>query len=144
MKIPALILTVLALGAPALALDDNDRFMMVIDAGRLGVMMDQSERILDVAPGPPGASTDTFAALKSTVHSYRRLIGIACVRHAVGRDLCEAALYSPAWLAQPDAEPSPAVLRARIDEAQDHVAPLWGALCGTLPRDHDPSLCQLE
>jgi hypothetical protein len=145
MKAAALILAILALATPAVAIDDNDRFLMVIDAGRLGVMMDQSERILNVAPGPTSATTDTFAVLKAAVVSYRLLLGTACARHAVGRDLCDAALYSPRWMAEPDTPgPAPAVLRARIDEAQDRIAPLWGALCGKLPKDHDPSLCQLE
>jgi hypothetical protein len=143
MKIVPLVLTALLAVAPALALNNDDRLLMVIDAGRLGVMMDQSERILNVTPGSDSASTETFAVLKDAVRSYRRLVGVACAQHKVDAQLCDGALYSPNWLNQSD-EPSPDVLRARIDEAQDHVAPLWNALCATLPRDHDPSLCQLE
>jgi hypothetical protein len=143
MKIVPLVLTVLLAAGPALALNDDDRSLMVIDAGRLGVMMDQSERILNVTADPESTSTETFAVLKDAVRSYRRLVGVACAQHKADAQLCDTALYSPQWLNQ-SAEPSPEVLRSRIDEAQDHVAPLWNALCATLPQDHDPSLCQVE
>jgi hypothetical protein len=144
MRIPILAFTSLILATPATALDENDRFIMTIDAGRLGVMVDQSARILGLEGDPAGASTDTFATLKAAVREYRRVLSVACARHTV-KAPCEAAYYNPLWLSEPDA-PGPGLeaLRSRIDEAQDRIAPLWGDLCATLPKEHDPSLCQIE
>lgn len=133
---------VVLLASPAWA-DDADTSQMVIDAGRLGVMMDQAQRILGLPDDPPGDdSTDTFEILKSAVRQYDRLQPLACERHLVGTELC-GALYIPAWLNETLA-PVAGVLRARIDEANDHLPALWTSLCGTLAKDRDPSLCQME
>lgn len=133
---------VLLTALPAFA-DDADTSLMVIDAGRLGVMMDQSQRILGLPDDPPGdGNTDTFAILKSAVQQYQRLEPVACARR-VHDEICNAAYYSPSWLTQSET-PAREVLRARIDAASDHVASLWNALCAKLPKDHDPSLCQME
>jgi hypothetical protein len=139
----AWIAIVLLTAIPARA-EPPDAFVMTIDAGRLGVMMDQSQRILGLPDDPDlDGSTDTSAVLRHAVKQYQRLLHVACARHAVGKTTCEPAYYAPAWL-NDTAPPSPAVLRSRIDEASDHVAPLWNALCERLPKDHDESLCQLE
>lgn len=123
--------------------DDADSSVMTIDAGRLGVMMDQSQRILGLPDADDqDGTTETFAMLKSAVRAYQRLLPVACERH-IGKVACDQPSYAPPWLQQ-DAVPPPDVLRARIDEATDPVSGLWSALCGTLPKEHDPSLCQIE
>ncbi len=129
---------------PVWAAEDTDPLTMTIDAGRLGVMMDQSQRMLGL-PDDPAAdgSTETPVILRGAVRQYQRLLPVACGRHAVTEELCERAFYAPRWL-DDTATPSPDVLRTRIDEATDHVAPLWNALCERQPKDHDESLCQLE
>lgn len=142
----------LRIGAAGLALvamlsaaraDDADTSQMVIDAGRLGVMMDQAQRILGLPDDASGdGSIDTFTVLKNAVRAYDRLQPVACVRHLADASIC-ASLYAPAWLRETGA-PAPDALRARIDEASDPVSGLWSALCGTLPKEHDPSLCQME
>lgn len=123
--------------------DAPDPMAMTIDAGRLGVMMDQSQRILGLPDADDqSSSTETFAVLKNAVRAYQRLLPVACERH-IGKVACDQPSYAPPWLQQ-DAAPAPDVLRARIDEATDPVSGLWSALCDTLPKEHDPSLCQIE
>ncbi len=140
-RLAAALLLLVAIPARA---DDQDAFIMVIDAGRLGVMMDQSQRILGLPDDPvTNGSTETPVVLRNTVLQYQRLLPAACARGAVANEVCERAYYAPRWLSD-EGTPSPVVLRARIDEAQDHVASLWGALCERLPKEHDESLCQLE
>jgi hypothetical protein len=121
-----------------------DPFIMTIDAGRLGVMMDQSQRILGLPDDPAqDGSTETPVVLRNAVKQYQRLLPVACAKVAALKGLCEQSFYAPRWL-NDGGTPSPEVLRARIDEATDRIAPLWGDLCSTLPKDHDESLCQLE
>jgi hypothetical protein len=140
------VLVILALLAatPAWA-DEQDDFIMTIDAGRLGAMMNQSQEILKLPSDPASSdgSTETWAVLRRAVLEYQRLLPVACARHAVAKDVCEPAFYAPRWLADVS-RPKPDVLRARIDEAQGHVSALWGGLCDRLPKPHDESLCQLE
>ena len=126
------------------AATENDPFVMVIDAGRLGVMMDQSRQILGIPETSPTDSTATFAVLKSAVMSYQQLKPIACARGRVAQVQC-ADTWQPVWTGEADDAVMPdTVLRARIDEAGEHIMGLWSALCDTLPKDHDPALCQLE
>jgi hypothetical protein len=133
----------LLLAVQAVRADDADSPAMTIDAGRLGVMMDQAQRILGLPDADDqDSNTETFAVLKNAVRTYQRLVPVACARH-IGKAPCDRPSYAPAWL-QLDTVPPPEVLRARIDEATDPVSALWNALCDTLPKDHDPSLCQLE
>jgi hypothetical protein len=123
--------------------DDADSAVMTIDAGRLGVMMDQSQRILGLSDvDDQDGNTETFAILKNAVRAYQRLLPVACERR-VGKAPCGQPPYAPQWLQQ-DTAPPPDVLRARIDEATGPVSTLWSALCETLPKERDPSLCQLE
>ncbi len=137
--VAAAVLVVAAIPARA----DDDTFIMVIDAGRMGVMMDQSQRILGLPDDPPGdGNTETFNVLKNAVRQYQRLLPVACARH-LAKEVCETAYYAPGWLGDAG-NPAPAVLRKRIDEAMEHMPALWGALCDTLPKEHDESLCQLE
>ncbi len=124
--------------------DEQDNFIMVIDAGRLGVMMNQSQEILGQPSDPArDGSTETWAVLRRAVFDYQRLLPVACARHAVAKEVCEPAFYAPRWLGDA-AAPTPEVLRGRIDEAQAHVGALWGGLCARLPKKHDESWCQLE
>jgi hypothetical protein len=143
MKRALALMLLVGVGTPALA-EPPDTLTMVIDAGRLGVMMDQSQRILGLPDDPEqDGSTETAVVLRNAVKQYQRLLPVACARHVALNGLCEQSFYAPSWL-NDLSTPAPEVLRARIDEATDRVAPLWNALCGTLPKDHDESLCQLE
>jgi hypothetical protein len=143
MKRALTMLLLIGLSTPALA-EPPDTSTMVIDAGRLGVMMDQSQRILGLPDDPEqDGSTETAVVLRNAVKQYQRLLPVACARHVALNGLCGQSFYAPSWL-NDLSTPAPEVLRARIDEATDRVAPLWNALCGTLPKDHDESLCQLE
>ncbi len=128
----------------ASAADDNDAFAMMIDAGRLSVMMDQAQRMLNQPATEPSGSSGTFAILKNAVRAYENLAPVACNSHAASPELC-ASLYKPSWLDEADSAALPqATLRSRIDEASDPVASLWSALCAKQPAERDPSLCQIE
>src|SRR5438045_2728923 len=72
----------LLLAAQPSRADDADSSIMTIDAGRLGVMMDQAQRILGLPDAADqDSSTDTFAVLKNAVRTYQRLLPVACERH---------------------------------------------------------------
>jgi len=138
------IAVVVFMAVPAQA-EEPDAFTMTIDAGRLGVMMDQSQRMLSLPDDPTAenGSTETPVVLRNAVKQYQRLLHVACARHAVANEICDKAYYNPAWLSDTKA-PALSVLRTRIDEATEYVSPLWGALCDRLPKEHDESLCQME
>ncbi len=128
--------------APARAIDDAEGSQPAIDAGRLGVMMDQALQLMDLTPGEPAAGTEPFAILKAAVIDYQQVQPIACARHAAGPDVC-ASLFNPAWLQEPDVPaPEASLLRQRIEDASSRLMPLWNALCAKLP--HESGLCQIE
>lgn len=150
------ILSLIALATPALAAEpftDTDRFSLQIDAGRLGMMTGQSREIIaPLNPMPPDLHTETpegarayiFKNLVEAVLDYNVVAYDACNRRMVDAALCTGP-YLPRWLTGKASAYSDVQLRAMADEAQDHISPLWGALCDKAPKPADGiPVCSLE
>jgi hypothetical protein len=136
------LLTLLSLPAFAQT-DDGDP---LIDARRLGVMIDQSEAALHaIAPTFPAVQSrddgdgDAYAELVSAVRRYDATVAQACRARLVGPRFCGTP-YDPSWLSTP-----PSDLRAAIDEAGDRITPFWNALCAQARKaTGDQAFCSLE
>ncbi len=142
-----------ALAAPAEPpVPGDDAASLQIDAGRLDVMVDQSEEALKlIAPDAQSLESASDAELRAyafqeivaAVLRYNFVSDKACRAGAVDPGLCKGP-YLPVWL-KGDATYSNAQLRAMIDEATDRLMPFWKALCGKGRRlAHDESFCRLE
>jgi hypothetical protein len=135
-----LVLCVLAssfLVAPAHAVDGDDPSLS-IEAGRLGVMMDQSTEALkllapnakDTDLGPPEAQRAyAFEELVTAVLRYNVVAHEACRRSLVSATLCVGP-FLPAWLKDGAAvDHSDASLREMVDETTGRLMPFWSAMC---------------
>ena len=146
----AMLLLLALCAAPAWADGQSD---LVIQSGRLGVMMDQSGRILPNIPKPgQGPSLDTpsgthayvFATLVSAVLTYNALADRACADGVLGGDLCRGP-YLPAWLGRKASDVSDTQLNAMVDEASARLVPFWSALCAKSPEQGGAgAVCPME
>lgn len=138
---------------PAPASVDDDP-VLVIDAGRLGVMMDQSTLALKLlAPGPAHGDLSTGAAqrayalqeLVAAVLRYNFLLQRACRTSAVARAHCTGP-FLPPWLNDaPGTDPGAADLRAMVDATSARLIPFWTDLCAKgRAAAHDDKLCAIE
>jgi hypothetical protein len=126
---------------------------LMIESGRAGVMLDQSEQAMKALnPKPPEDEVDTTQqqlaysahSLRSTVLRFGELQMTACRAGTVGGDLCMP--YVPGWLKEPlDTVPAPDLLRARQSEAAAHIEPFWQALCSQLiTKTDNQDFCAIE
>ena len=139
--------TALAAGAPQPDADE-----LAIDAGRLVMMVDQSEEALKLfAPSlkiedsgsDPAQTSPVFPRLVYAVGRYNMIAGAACRAGVVGPSLCSGP-YSPVWL-NDTTEHSNVALRAMIDDAAAHLESFWVAVCGRAKQvAKDEAFCQLE
>ena len=131
-----------------------DPHLLIIDAGRLGVMMDQSVNALHaVAPTSPAEEVDSpqarhayvFRTLVDAVLRYNFVSNEACRRHAVDPALCTGP-YLPSWLGDPSATGhDDATLRAMVDEASVRLIPFWDELCAKgKEASGDENFCAIE
>ncbi|MGD0143237.1 MAG: hypothetical protein ABSC92_08770 [Rhizomicrobium sp.] len=130
-----------------------DSASLAVDAGRLMVMVDQSEDALKMlAPtvkaedtGPEPQGDHAFSELVSSVLRYNIIAHEACRARVVDPELCGES-YRPVWLTEaPDAARSDAVLRAMIDDATAHLEPFWSDICAKAKHaTKDEAFCQLE
>jgi hypothetical protein len=133
---------------------DSDVSSLAIDAGRLVVMVDQSEDALKLLapaarvadPGHESARADhVFPELVDAVQRYDMIVEEACRLDVAGTGLC-AHPFRPVWLADaPDAEHGEMALRGMIDDATAHLEPFWSYMCKKAkPLSTDEAFCQLE
>lgn len=150
--LPALALALLS--GPVQAAEGDDLGTLSIEAGRLGVMMDQSTDALkllapnakDVDLGPPEAQRAyAFEQLVTAVLRYNLVSHEACRRSLVSDKLCLGP-FLPGWLKDSAATDHPiADLRVMIDETTGRLMPFWSALCdkGRKVAD-DETFCAME
>jgi hypothetical protein len=131
-----------------------DGASLMIDAGRLGVMVDQSEESLKALTptvkeqdlGPASAQRAyAFHELVAAVLRYNLVAGDACGAGVVPAKLCPGP-YLPGWLKDgPRVDHSEADLRAMIDDATAHLEPFWSDICSKGKRAAGREVfCKLE
>ena len=157
----ALILPVLVIAFQAYAAEepaavgDDVAAGLVIDAGRLGVMMDQAEAAAEAAhendldeelETPEGQTAYAARALRDSILRFNGLqLQVCRGNNEVPAGLCGAP-YLPGWLNEPVTQrPAPAVLTQRLEDAMQHISPLWSALCDKAKAaGQDEHFCDLE
>lgn len=127
---------------------------LAIDAGRLVVMVDESEEALkllapslkieDSGPGPVQMGS-VFPRLVFAVGRYSVVVAGACRATRVDPRFCMGA-FAPGWLKDPpDTDHDDAALRSMIEDATSHVEPFWSDICARAKRaSGDEGFCQLE
>ena len=149
----------LVLAGPAFAAPQADdgadaRAGLVIESGRLVVMMDQTREALKLLePGRSHADLASSAAerayafqeLVTAVLHYNLLEARACRDHQVAATHCTGP-WLPAWLEdRPGTDHSEARLRAMVDEASARLVPFWTDLCAKgRAKAKDDHFCDLE
>jgi hypothetical protein len=141
-----------ALAACASAKEREDPFALQIQAGRLGVMTNQSQSLLGDAPPLPADESDAATRariaddLRLAVFDLARLKMRACPEGRLDAALC-AEHFAPAWALRADPAPLewPA-LGARIDAVSGAVMPVWSALCEKARENAGPDdeICPME
>lgn len=127
---------------------------MMIDAGRLGVILDQTEASMKLngfapteEPVETTAQQQLYAVheLRAAVLRYNVMQFDACRAHVISGELC-AAPYVPDWLKEPaDTIPPVTVMAARVQDAVAHISPLWKAMCvKAVAQTHDDAFCAIE
>ena len=127
---------------------------MMIEAGRLGVILDQSDAAMKLrASEPPEEPVETpgqqqvyvVHELRAAVLRYNMMQFDACRGGTLAGELC-AEPYLPDWLKEPlDTVPPPATIAARVRDAVAHVIPFWKALCAkAVAQTHDETFCAIE
>jgi|ERR1700733_7475961 len=150
----AIALMLLVAPAPAQESMSQDTTLLVIDAGRLVVMMDQSdealallaprERVEDTA-AEAGQSDYAFFELVTAVSRYDLIRDSACRAAVVDPKLCGVP-YRPAWMKDAsEVRHGNAQLRAMIDDAVAQLEPFWSDICTRGKRlAKDERFCQIE
>jgi hypothetical protein len=145
---------VLAAPAAPASSPADDRARLVIEAGRLAVMMDQSRGALTLL-GTDGAHGDledsvaqrayAFQELVAAVLHYNLLLARACRGHVARPALCTGP-YLPAWLTDPPGKDhSEAALKAMVEEVSAHLMPFWDEMCAKgRAAAKDEHFCDLE
>jgi hypothetical protein len=142
--------------APATAADpagDSNCAELIIDSGRLSVMMDEVHGLLPKIKAPGAASQpDTplgnravvYESLVSSVLLYNVLAHDACRTGALaGKDLCSGP-YLPAWLGKPR-DYTEVQLRTMIRDTESRLQPFWSAICAKAPKPAgDDDVCPME
>lgn len=148
-QFPILVAVAIALASLAAAPDEPDA--LLIEAGRLSVMVDQSAEALKLlapaveepALGVAEPHADAFAETVAAVRRYNLVAAQACRLRVTEPALCQGP-FRPAWLDRA-APPAETELRVMLDAAGDRIVPLWRALCAKAkPLSRDESFCQLE
>ena len=128
---------------------------MMIEAGRLGVMLDQADAAIMMHNGgqspeePVGtpAQQQIYAVheLRAAVLRFNVMQFDACRSGVVSGELC-ATPYVPDWLKEPqDTVPAPAVVLARVHDTLVHIMPFWKAMCAkAIAQTHDETFCSME
>ena len=127
---------------------------MMIEAGRLGVMLDLAETATQVRAGEPPEEpvqtplqqqTYVVHELRAAVLRYNMMQFAACRSGMVAGDVC-AQPYMPDWLKESrDTLPPAAVLAARVQDAVAHIMPFWNAMCAkAVAQTHDETFCSIE
>jgi len=140
------------LAAPPAGAPADDGALLVIEAGRLAVMMDQSRGALTLL-GTDGAHGDLAAAAAQRAYAFQELVAavlhynllLACRGHVARPALCTGP-YLPAWLKDPPGKDhSGAALKAMVEEASAHLMPFWDEMCAKgRVAAKDESFCALE
>ena len=126
---------------------------MMIEAGRLSVMLDQAEAAMKLRAQPTEEPVETPAQqqiyavheLRAAVLRYNVMQFDACRSGLISGDLC-AQPYLPDWLKEPpDVIPPPFVVVARVQDAMTHILPFWSAMCAkAVAQTHDDTFCAME
>lgn len=152
-SLPMLIVTA-AFAAETSAPADADAASLVIEAGRLVVMVDQSEEALAllapalrVEDGDAAPRQDAYAfyELVAAVSRYNVVVDRACSAGLVAAKLCDGP-YQPVWLKDAsNVEHGNQALRAMIDDASAHIEPFWTDICARGKRAaKDEAFCRIE
>ncbi|MBI3677896.1 MAG: hypothetical protein HY243_14905 [Proteobacteria bacterium] len=139
---------------PVLAAEGDDPSTLAIEAGRLGVMMDQSTEALKLlAPNARDADLDTpeaqrahaFEELVTAVLRYNLVANEACRRSLVSAKLCSGP-FLPAWLKDgAGTDHDGASLRAMIAETSERLMPFWSEMCEKGKKaSGDDTFCAVE
>ncbi len=143
---------VLALAACASGHAEDDNFAWEIQAGRLGVMTNQSQSLLGEEPPLPAEETDAAVrarianSLRLSVFDFARMKMRACPEGKLDAALCQKD-YAPAWALRSDKTPPDwRELKRRIDEASGAIMPVWSALCEKARETAGPDdeICPME
>lgn len=140
-------------------LDEPDLFTLSIDVGRMGVMLDQGRRGLDLVLKEGLHDTEDvedaltvkslYADLARAIMAYNALLIDACGQNKVSSELCED-YYVPSWLEVPKSGDIPKKsdvkkLQQRIWEVQEKVGRLTGELCAIGQNiAKDETFCAIE
>jgi hypothetical protein len=127
---------------------------MMIEAGRLGVMLDQADAATKLRAGEPSEEPVETPGqqqiyvvheLRAAVLRYNMMQFDACREGMLSGEIC-AQPYLPEWLREPpDAVPPPATIAARVHDAVAHISPFWKALCArAVAQTHDETFCAIE
>lgn len=143
---------VLGLAACASGHAEDDNFAWEIQAGRLGVMTNQSQSLLGEETSFPAEETDAAVrtrianSLRLSVYDFARLKMRACPEGRLEQALCQKD-YAPAWALRSEKTPPDwRELKRRIDEASGAVMPVWSALCEKARETAGPDdeICPME
>jgi len=127
---------------------------MMIEAGRLGVMLDQADAAMKLHAGDPSEEPVETPGqqqiyvvheLRAAVLRYNMMQFDACRGGTVAGEVC-AQPYLPDWLKEPpDAVPPGATIAARVQDAVNHIMPFWKAMCAkAVAQTHDETFCAIE
>jgi hypothetical protein len=127
---------------------------MMIEAGRLGVILDQADAAMKLRVGePPEEPVETpgqqqiyvVHELRAAVLRYNMMQFDACRSGTLAGELCTEP-YLPDWLKEaPDTVPPPAAIAVRVRDAVSHITPFWKALCAkAVAQTHDETFCAIE
>lgn len=143
---------VLGLAACASGHAEDDNFASEIQAGRLGVMTNQSRSLLGEEPPFPAEETDAATrariadSLRVSVYDFAQLKMRACPEGRLEPALCQKD-YAPSWALRTDKTPPDwRELKRRIDEASGAIMPVWSALCEKARETAGPDdeICPME
>lgn len=143
-----------AAAAPAADTPAGERARLIIESGRLVVMMDQGAAALKLLhAGAAHGDLDAgvaerayaFQELVAAVLHYNLLQQRACRAAIVARALCKGP-YLPDWLKDlPGKDHGESELRRMTGAVSHRLTPFWTALCDEGgAAAHDESFCALE
>lgn len=132
----------------------DERAALIIDSGRLVVMMDQSKAALDVV-APGAAHGDLVRARAQRAYAFQELVAAVLHYNLLAAKACRAGAaparfctgpYLPDWLTDPPGtDHSEADLRAMVEAAGHRLVPFWSEVCGRgRAASKDRHFCDLE
>lgn len=113
--------------------DAHDPFVLMIDAGRMGVFNDRIKNAMEMAEAADKSDEAEFVhaarGARQAALDFLALKERACAEGKFTAAACAPA-RPPAWLAEaPERAISPGEARRRIDEVQKLMTPLMAAAC---------------